>query len=319
MAKRRSRRRVSPSRSQAQVPFFPPSFALVEHHRLEEYKRATARVLANLELRDRIEQLRRYVKGFDGDRYNLRHIDQWTESKRQYALESSKRLRNLISSSHITVPVPRSRTKRKALRMFSNQDPREMKRFVIHTEVPEKTSVEFSERGNVRLRYRSGKRSFYKREFFLWRDFNRGKHPVTLQAQRKVLKRMLPTMPEGKYAFWTYTHGMTGKPQDKRFLSQVLTEWYHAYEDSQYAFRHEGFGKVLSGLVYLGTWRNMRQAEKKREKERRKYQTGVRIKAKVRRKKTKKIRRDIAGQMWKDYMMDVKRRRKRYQKSRKHK
>lgn len=299
MAKRRSRRRVSPSPSPAP---FPPSIHLTSVYQAlaaRERDRQVERALQNEELRERIRELRRYVKGFEGSRYHLRYIDDWSEADRTHVIESSKRLRYLISRPHVTVAVPRSKAKRRVLKQFTNQDVREVKRFIVHTEAPpERTRVEFAGKGKqlrMRLHIRSGKTwaQSYRREFFLWRDFNRNKHPVTLKAQRRVLERMLPHMPRGKYAFWTDRHGMTGTPIDRHFLRQRLTEWYHAYETGEQRSVHEGFGRVLTGLVYLGTWRSARSARRKLDKQRSQYQNMKRITTRIRRQKKKDIQGEI--------------------------
>lgn len=295
-------RKAKPAPKSAQgTSSFPPSLALTRSHYQREYERRYERAKDNIDLTDRLKELRRYVKGFDPNRYNLRHIDTWSDSNREHVRESSKRLRSLIASPHISVPVPRDKKKRRALKTFTSQDPREMRRFILHTEAPETTSLEFTPRGRVQLRVKSGPKTSFTREFFFWRDYTK-RVPVTLSAQRRVLEKMLNTgvLPPGKYAFWSERHGMTGVPQDRDFLLEKLNEWYYAYEQGEFAYLHEGFGRVLTGLIYLGGWRNMRAAQVRAAKERNRYQVFRQFRITERKKKVRRkdatIRKQIVKQ-----------------------
>lgn len=291
----------SPRRAVPVAPrpgFFPPSIVLAQAHHQASFERAVERARENIELADRVQELRRYVKGFDAPRYNLREVDRWSASRRERVIDSSKRLRYLISRPHVSVAVPRSAQKRKALARFTQQHVPELKRFIVFTEDPENTQLDYTPDGRVQMRVRSGPHTSYTREFFLWRDFTK-RPPVTLKAARRVLKKMLPFMPEGRYAFWSDTQGMTGVPQGRDFIAQKLDDWYHAYESGPEAYLHRGFGRVLNGLVYLGPWKTSRRIESKLSQQRNQYQTETQFKIVSRRKKVNKVAKRIRKEILK--------------------
>lgn len=281
--------------------FYPPSVAIgraiqirAQEALQSDYLRAYERAKQNIEIADRLRELRRYVKGFEAaNRYDLREIDSWTDAKRELVIESSKRLRYLTSRPHVTVRVPRNRKHKASLKRLTRQDPRELKQFIVHTEQPERTTIRFSKRGNVQIHVKDGSKRGSTRELWLWEDFNEGEHPATLNEQRKVLETMLPRMPNGYYSFWTWLHGQIGVPYHKRSLRSKLQEWYHAYEVGQFAYLHKGFGQVLSGLIYLGSWAKARKVQRLAANQRNKYQQEKQFRIVKRREHQKGIAREV--------------------------
>lgn len=277
------KRAVSRTRAPASVSFFPPSVVVARAHweaqeiaridreqreavaAVERKKLIESRAAELLDVRDRLLELRGYVKGFD--HYDLRKLERLTSSQIGRIVEVSKNLRVFTSGPHIRVPIPKNNLKRlRALKNFTRQDPKPLKYFILATEDPDHTKIAWkNDRLIVRLDYGS-KRKPFDRQFFLYEDYAR-RPPVTLKSQRRVLKKMMADLPEGNYTFWSPTTGSVGEPVSKQFLMQKLNDWYLAYEPpSRFAKEHEGFGRVLTGVAFMGSGKFARALRNKQRK-----------------------------------------------------
>lgn len=257
---------------QSGTAFFPPSIVAAQAYREQQYLKSLAEAKQRIELSERVKELRYYLHGFESNKYNLNRIGTWTARKRAHVTEVSKNLRQLISPPHIVHPVPRgdsvsARAKRRALEAFTRSSSRLWKRFVIFTEDPDSAFITFDDQYRITLHlpHRGGS---FDRKFFLWKEFTR-REPVTFRQQQKVLKKMLPHMPDGKYGLWSTTSGVLDMPQDKRFLHQMLDRYHLAYEPpSLNAMEHKGFARVVAGFVYMGTQEQVNKYRRRIAKER---------------------------------------------------
>lgn len=225
------------------------------------------------ELKSALAIVRKHVKGYDtADGWTVANLSLLSTRRLATLKKKAREIRAVLNAPHdlVKVPVNRegkpNRKARRELYKFTHQKIRGAKHFIVH-----KPADNFSvrlDRGRIRISGTfAGKVSGKQRrqvvtetQFFLF-DHT----PDDEQNALRMLRDMLPEMPEGFYVVLTGQHGDTGEPVEKGQLLKRLQTYIHAYQtdsvaiydrEGKFVGRREtdtGFLQAITGFRHLST------------------------------------------------------------------
>jgi hypothetical protein len=200
------------------------------------YRKANASQRANdVEyLKESVRLLRKFYTGFDAKHgYDLhRHsVAAFSPKKVERIRKLSRQIRVEMSADY-TILRPRTEAQRVALEKHTGV-PRERgrKAYIVH--VPnKKTTAKLRQRGDVasvvEITKRTGAES--KREYFYFRDYQRGGQPKTMKGILARARKMLKDMPAGFYVFVSRDYGYIGAAMHRDKLLEELDRVWLDYD-----------------------------------------------------------------------------------------
>jgi hypothetical protein len=246
---------------------------------------------------------RRIYKGMSAsDGFDLSHIERWSSAKLAQARNRVQSI-STLTARPFAVVIPRSERQRKAARVFTGQTLPYQKEMIVAVQNQKLDRVTFKDnKVVVERKFPSGTKTIQQR--YLFREYvERGEsYPVGFVGMQRVLKKMLPDMPEryhGSKAYYTILTQQYGPIGRSVFKEQLLDEF--AYYHSTYGVdkQHQHFDEQVIGVQMVGTfvqardYQNMRDRAKAERKRLKKLRFGLRARCPVRAKNGKQCTRNV--------------------------
>lgn len=217
-------------------------------------------------LKSALQLVRQHVKGYSAaDGWAVRELGTISRGRHATLLKKAATLKELLNQPHDLIRAPTKKARRN-LFQFTRQKIRNAKHYIVH-----KPADNFDvrlRRGRVVIRGRfegkvRGKRRskvITESAFYLFPQSV--KHPDDAE---RMLRDLLPDMPEGYYVMLTGAHGDTGEPVDKGQLLNRLQSYIQSYQfaftniydrDNKLVGRKETdsqFAQAIAGFRLLST------------------------------------------------------------------
>jgi len=250
-------------------------------------------------LKDSIKLLRKYVKGLEAsDGYDLNNVSRLLPGHEDKVRRYAYQIRQELASPHIEI-VPRTPAAIRAVKQHTGQgNIPNRKRFIVHTNKPDTTSVKIVYKTVTQKDARGRKRRVTQAQLELTQQVKGGKiqdrffyfpqSPRSFDHIVKMTRKMLKFMPKGYYALQSSNHGTIGRSIPSELLIEELQDRYLGYDkfgiqsnkdDRGLAETLTGFKLIsftvkgadreyserLSTRLQMQKWRKQQRAERQRE------------------------------------------------------
>lgn len=209
-------------------------------------RRPTAKQIRQTALaQEAIKVIQRHIRGYDArDGYTTKNVAKFSATKKRRLIARARKLKEVLATPHETIK-PRSRKERRQLVAFTRQRIPRAKHFIVH-KPSDAHSIRFR-RGRLSIRGKFPGRVDTESRYFLL-----PKRPKTPEDVERMVKAMLPEMPEGFYVILTGMLGDTGEPVEKKLLLRRLQEWMNTYGSTSRG-DSTGFTEAIIGVRFMSS------------------------------------------------------------------
>lgn len=208
---------------------------------------AEKRTLRVGKLKDDLEQLRRYFRGFTAaDGYDLRDIKTWHLNRVRSVERYAEYLNHLLSQPNSRIE-PRTKTEMRGVRNFTGQRLRRQFAFVVHKPT-DRDEVAIGPRGEVVIVRELPTGGFLQSEFYFF-DTVLGYQPLTWDEVVEATEEIVEEMPEGMYFIYSELHGEIDTPHRRDILPRLMRRYEQEYSQKKFADTIRGFKRVADDIT----------------------------------------------------------------------